>query len=352
MIDIEPLLAPARLMPPAGIDLEYDAAFLEFEALARGMPARQFDTLAEAPPWGDVLEQATALFERSKDLRIAVVYTRAASHVYGLAGFHAGLRLLTGLFERYWETLYPPLDADDDNGNGNGNDSGNGNDPALRVNALAPLADPYTPYAEAETLLNDLRESEVARVHGERLTVRDILVAQGKLAPPEGASAKTLSRVEGVLADALAQDAGLLVEGLDLPRVVQALSECMTDRLGAERVPLLNQMTATARQVAAQFRAAAPPNSPSSGADAMPEDSSPAPHRAVARPGELASRADAIALLDAVCAFLERTEPTNPAPLLIRRARGLMGKDFLAVMQDLAPDSLSQIHLIAGTRPR
>ena len=48
MIDIEPLLAPARSMPPAGIDLEYDAAFLEFEALARGMPARQFDTLAEA----------------------------------------------------------------------------------------------------------------------------------------------------------------------------------------------------------------------------------------------------------------------------------------------------------------
>ncbi|WP_244830355.1 type VI secretion system protein TssA [Caballeronia sp. TF1N1] len=340
MIDIEPLLAPTRTMPPAGIDLEYDAAFLEFEALARGMPARQFDTLAEAPPWGDVLEQATALLERSKDLRIAVVYTRAASHVHGVAGFHAGLRLLMGLFERYWDTLYPPLDADE------------GNDPALRVNALAPLADPYTPYAEAETLLNDLRESEVCRVHGERLTVRDILVAQGKLAPPEGAGVKTLSRVEGVLADALAQNAALLVEGLDLPRAVQALGACMTDRLGAERTPLLIQMTATAGQIAAQFRAAAPRNAPSPGAGAMPEDSPPAPHRAMARPGELASREDAIALLDAVCAFLERTEPTNPAPLLIRRARGLLGKDFMAVMQDLAPDSLSHIHLIAGTRPQ
>jgi len=54
MIDIEPLLAPTETMPPAGIDLEYDAAFLEFEALARGMPQRQFDVLVEPPPWNDV----------------------------------------------------------------------------------------------------------------------------------------------------------------------------------------------------------------------------------------------------------------------------------------------------------
>lgn len=113
-------------MPPAGIDLEYDPAFLALDALARGNPERQFEALAEPTAWPDVLEASQALLAKSKDLRIGVVYARAASRVHGLAGFHAGLRLLTGLFERYWDTLYPPLDADDDN------------DPALRVNALAP----------------------------------------------------------------------------------------------------------------------------------------------------------------------------------------------------------------------
>jgi type VI secretion system protein ImpA len=334
MIDVEPLLAPTQTMPPAGIDLEYDAAFLEFESLARGMPERQFDTLTEPPPWADVMEQAEALLSRSKDLRIAVAYTRAASHVHGLAGFHAGLRVLTGLFERYWASLYPPLDPDD------------GNDPALRVNALAPLADAYTPFAEGETLLHDLRECEVCRVHGERLTVRDILIAQGKLAPPDGASAATLPRVVGMLTDALDHDPDAFAEGLDLPRAVQALSDCMTEKLGAERAPLLTAMLATARYVAAQFRAVAPDVAAAS----VPVDQARAEHPAPARLGALATREDAIALLDAVCAFLERTEPTNPAPLLIRRARGLMGKDFLAVMQDLAPDSLAQIHLIAGKR--
>jgi type VI secretion system protein ImpA len=340
MIDVEPLLAPTETMPPAGIDLDYDTAFLEFEALARGMPQRQFDTPAEPPPWNDVLEQGEALLARSKDLRIAIAWTRAATHVHGLAGFHAGLRLLTGLVERYWDGLFPSLDADD------------GNDAALRINALAPLADAYTPFAEADTLLHDLRECEVCRVHGERLAVRDMLVAQGKLAAQEGANAATPARVEGMLADAVAQDPGLLADGLDLPRAVETLSERMTAKLGAERAPSMSALAITARHVAVQFRAFAPADGREASAEPINTKEAQTPRRAISRPGEIATREDALAALDEVCAFLERTEPTNPAPLLIRRARGLMGKDFLAVMQDLAPDSLAQIHLIAGTRPQ
>ncbi|SAK88706.1 ImpA-like protein [Caballeronia catudaia] len=347
MIDVEPLLAPTEAMPPAGIDLEYDGAYLEFEALARGMPQRQFDTPAEPPPWSDVLEQGQALLARSKDVRIAIAWTRAAAHVHGLAGFLAGVRLLTGLVERYWDGLYPLADPDD---NDNDNEGSDGSDAALRINALAPLADAYTPFAEAETLLHDLRECEVCRVHGERLTVRDMLVAQGRLAAQEGAAAATLPRVEGMLADAIAQEPGLLADGIDLQSAVQALAACVTDKLGEQRAPSMTALTMTARYVAAQFRALAPASGEQTAEAAKPADAPP-PHRAIARPGEIATREDALAALDAVCAFLERTEPTNPAPLLIRRARGLMGKDFLAVMQDLAPDSLAQIHLIAGTRP-
>ncbi|CAL8480026.1 type VI secretion system protein TssA [Caballeronia sp. S22] len=343
MIDVEPLLAPAETMPPAGVDLEYDPAFLAFEALARGNPERQFEALAEPTAWPDVLEESRALLAQSKDLRIAVVYARAAARVHGLAGFHAGLRLLTGLFERYWDNLYPPLDTDDDN------------DPVLRVNALAPLADAYTPFAEAETLLHDLRETEVCRARGERLTVRDILIAQGRLMAAEGASAATPARVEGMLADALAQDRDVFAAGIDLPRVVQTLGIVMTARLGAERTPLIEKMMDTARWIATQLRAAAQPDASAPADAAVPGAMAPTPAsapRVAARPGEIATREDAIALLDAVCAFLERTEPAHPAPLLIRRARGWLGKDFLSVMQDLAPESLTQIHLIAGTRPR
>jgi type VI secretion system protein ImpA len=340
MIDIEPLLAPAQNAPPAGTDLEYDASFLEFEALARGAPERQFDTLTETPPWTDVLEQAEALLSRSKDLRIAIAYTRAAAHVHGLAGFHAGVRVLNGLVERYWESLYPMLDPNDEDGN----------DAALRINALAPLADAYTPFAERDTLLHDLRECIVCSVHGETLTVRDMLVAQGKLSAPEGANGKNIAtpaRVEGMLVQTLKNDPGALSHGRDLPHALDALAAALTERLGAERMPSLAALVTTARHIAFQFGSMQPA---ATNETAAPLQTPPAARAVTVRSGEIATREDAIALLDSVCAFLERTEPTHPAPLLIRRARNLMGKDFLAVMQDLAPESLAQIHLIAGTK--
>jgi type VI secretion system protein ImpA len=65
-------------------------------------------------------------------------------------------------------------------------------------------------------------------------------------------------------------------------------------------------------------------------------------------PGTIASRDDALRALDRVCEWIERHEPTNPAPLLIRRAKRLMTKSFLDIIRDLAPDGLSQVERIAG----
>jgi hypothetical protein len=64
--------------------------------------------------------------------------------------------------------------------------------------------------------------------------------------------------------------------------------------------------------------------------------------------GKPLTRRDVITMLDTVCRFLEETEPANPAPLLIRRARDLIGKDFLAILQTLAPDGLAQVKNVAG----
>lgn len=387
MPDLELLLAPTGSMPPCGIDLEYDPAFLELAALASGKPERQFETAADEPPWREVMDRAAAQLGRSKDLRLALIHARAATHVAGLAGFHTGLRLLLGLLERYWDGLYPPLDIED------------GNDPALRVNALAALADPYTPFDDHSTLLHDLRSAEVCRTRGERLTVRDILIAQGRLAAPEGASGMTLQFVQGVLGAALAQDANALIDALALPQVVEALANRMTERFGAENAPSLTMMMGIAQSVASAGRVAlaqAEAEAQAKAAEAQAVAEAEAEAQAVAKAeaeagtdaeaeakpsdaqtaakaemaqreppvetgqrvepapiccgGALATREDAIRLLESVCAFIERTEPTNPAPLLIRRARALMDKDFIAIMQDLAPDGLAQLRLIAGTR--
>ena len=51
---------------------------------------------------------------------------------------------------------------------------------------------------------------------------------------------------------------------------------------------------------------------------------------------------------DAEANWIERNEPSNPAPLLIRRAQRLMGKSFLEIIRDLAPAGIDQIENIAG----
>ncbi|HEY1398097.1 MAG TPA: type VI secretion system protein TssA, partial [Roseateles sp.] len=58
---------------------------------------------------------------------------------------------------------------------------------------------------------------------------------------------------------------------------------------------------------------------------------------------------DAVRALQRVCDWIERHEPSNPAPLLIRRAQRLMSKSFLEIMRDLNPEGVHEIEKLAGT---
>ena len=48
-----------------------------------------------------------------------------------------------------------------------------------------------------------------------------------------------------------------------------------------------------------------------------------------------ATRAEALACMEAVERFFQRTEPSSPVPLLLGRARSYSGKDFAALMKDV-----------------
>ena len=71
---------------------------------------------------------------------------------------------------------------------------------------------------------------------------------------------------------------------------------------------------------------------------------------APAKPSEMRSfNTDLVVrMLDLVCGYLERHEPSNPAPLFIRRAQRLMTKNFVDIVRDLLPDSLSNLEKLAG----
>lgn len=342
MVDVGGLLLEARELPPGGPNLEHDLSFFELEEAARGKPEQSVgDTVkpGEDPSWPKVVDLARDLLMRSKDVRLAVYLTRGLAHTDGLPGFAAGLGLVHGLLDRYWETVHPVLEADRDN------------DPTERMSALAPLADP-------ETVLRDLRDVFLvdSREHGQ-LQVRQVEMALGRLAPTHAggaAAVKPLSQVHAQVAAALATDRTVPMAVAEARGHALAIEALVGERAGAagaiDLKPLVHCLESLREVCEATMRS----GTPSPGAERL----GPAGGEGVAgqgasgmsalAAGEIQSREQALRALELVCRYLERHEPSNPAPLFIRRAQRLMAKSFVEIVKDLMPDSLSHLEQLAG----
>jgi type VI secretion system protein ImpA len=333
VIDVQGLLAPVSDETPAGPDLEYDNDFIELETAARGKSEQQFgDTVipAEEPDWRDVGSRAEALLGRTKDMRVAILAARAATRQANIEGLASGLELIRALTEQYWDSVHPDLDHEDND------------DPTMRLNALGPLAD-------SETFLRDVRSAYVVASpqHG-RVSVRDILVAEGKL--PAGAD-DTMSRaqIDGIMRGVAAENPQPLKAALACVEHVKALETFLKDKgvitQAPDLRPLRDMLQVTANLSAAVLQAEDPEGDYGQGEGAGGEGGQ---EGRAAAPGQIRSRDDAIRVLENVCKFIEQSEPSNPAPLFIRRAQRLLSRSFLEIIQDLAPDSLGQIQKLAG----
>lgn len=332
-LPVEDLLASLGDDAPCGADLEYDPAFLALEEAARGKPEQQFgDTViaAEGPDWRAVSEQALELARRTRDVRVAVHLARASARLKGVAAYASGIALIAGLLERHWDHVYPALDADDNN------------DPTMRLNALAPLVDTGAGLA-------DLR---AAAIGGGRpaVTVREIELTFGKTEPLADETVPSTDGMLQALQAAESQSAGTLAALKQLHADVTRIEKLLIDKVGGTQGPELRPLRVLAQALSTAAEQAEGGAAPEvqAGADGQPAAAGAAPVRGT--PGTIVSREDVLKSLDRACEWLEKNEPTNPAPLLIRRAQRLMGKNFLEIIRDLAPAGIDQIENIAGTQ--
>ena len=335
---IETLLSPISEALPSGDDLEYDAAFTALQADAQPKAEQQFgDTLIAAvePEWRDLTVRATDLLKRSKDVRLGVLALRAATHTQGVEGFSLGLTLLVGLVDRFWDTLHPQLDTEDDN------------DPTMRMNALAPLSD-------SSMVLRDLHDCVLgtSRAVG-AIRVRDIAIAYGKLTASGKDPAYSLPQVTDALLDiysATPKVFDLAIGAAALTQQLEALIEAKTGRGDQIDLKPLRTLTHLLRTVCQATVTAANPQAAEAAEAEADGNIAPGAARAAGGPmhGEISTRQDALQMLDKVIAFLEKTEPGNPAPMLIKRAKRLVGVSFIDIMNDLAPDAINSIQNITG----
>jgi type VI secretion system protein ImpA len=57
-------------------------------------------------------------------------------------------------------------------------------------------------------------------------------------------------------------------------------------------------------------------------------------------------------ILDALCDYYARNEPSSPVPMLLTRAKRLVDKSFIDIIRDLAPAGLAEAEVIGGVEKK
>src|SRR5579859_2750272 len=123
VIDVDALLAPIPGDAPAGVDLRQDTAtdalytrLRDARAEARTAERAQENedgNYAIPAEWRIIADLAyEVLTTHSKDLEIAAWLTEALLRSDGLQGLSAGLQVMKGLVDQYWDDLFPLPDED------------------------------------------------------------------------------------------------------------------------------------------------------------------------------------------------------------------------------------------------
>ena len=328
MFSAEQLLNPISAEHPSGISLAFSP---ELDAIAH---ARKFDdpsldqgewvTDLKEADWDFVVRRCAALLETtSKDLRLAVWLTEAATRQYRLRGLAEGLRVLAGLLERFWDQgLYPQSD-DGDHDQRIGNLSWMlGQIPAL----LRGI-----PVTDGRGSAYSLLDFDIARKAGD-----------GKLADLEAArSANSVA-----FRTLFAADAKACVEAL------LQLERAADQRLGRESPGFVGARDALDHLVrlipapSAETPVAADTPAPA-------EEMAAAATQPAAPPGTIGSRKQAIAQLRAVADFFRRTEPHSPVSYFADKAANAGEQDLHTWLRSVVkdPGSMAHIEELLGVQP-
>ena len=329
---VESLLQPVTAAEPCGCDLEYDPAFLELERLVQGRPEQQMGSAVlpgQEPDWNAGAHRAATLLGKTKDLRIALHLPRAWLCTDGFAGLCDGLAVLCGLVERYWEGVFPRFDPDDKN------------DPTLRVNILMGLCD-----AAAVTDRVRALPLVTSRSSG-RFSLRDL---GGDPSPARSTESPALAAIDAAFAESEVADLQARSDGVrESIEHLAAIEATVAAHVGVAHAPSFAKLSGLLSQAHKILAARLAER----GVAALPA-ASEQPPAAVTEPaaaeltGAAASREDIVILLDRICDYYQRHEPSSPVPLLLRRCKRLVSASFLEIVRDIAPDGVSQVEMWRG----
>ncbi|HVT79980.1 MAG TPA: type VI secretion system protein TssA [Phycisphaerae bacterium] len=353
-IEVEPLLAPVSAEAPAGSDLEFDPGYFALEKLAQGTPESVMGEEvkpAEEPEFPEVKKAALELFTKTRDLRVAMILTAALLKTDGLAGFKDGVSLVKGFVETLWEEFYPKLDPTDNN------------DPTIRVNLLKGF-DGDGSAADLYKFKQRLREAVLTNSQQRigAFSYRDIQVAKGEVPPPaakEGEQAPTppdMALINAAFEDTPTESLADTQNALtDILAGLEAIDAGVTAKTGPGIGPdmtgikeVVSQLKGVIDEQLAKRGIGEAPAAATEAGGADGGGGAPAGGSGVPFTGDITSRNDVLRVLDQICDYYERYEPSSPVPIFMKRAKQLVPMGFAELIQNLAPEAMPKIDIYTG----
>jgi type VI secretion system ImpA family protein len=330
-MDVEELLAPVSEEAPTGEDLAYDAE--------RGTIEQAFDSsvsidttgeesAAAEIDWRPIINMIEQQSLRTKDVWLAVYLCRAGAKSGQLSLVESGAQYLAGLLERYWENVHPQLEEYGFQGRKGACES-----LGRRGEFLGPL--------ERTPLLEHPRLGRFSGADFERFR-----------AGAEAAEGYGMFRA--ALADTPQDTLTEIVARLDaitsaIKRADAVLTANAGDDTGANFQPTYDLITQIKRAV--QSFGSSPPADEAATAESSAEQVAGAPSGGGPRiAGRVESREDVVKALDAIADYYRRREPTSPVPAALQRVREWVNLDFLAILEDIAPNSLEEARRVLVTQ--
>lgn len=376
MLDVEALKAPVG-DPAVGPELRGEVEFGEIEE-----SPRNFGTMSQGE-LKKLVARCGAMFAQTKDQMLAVVALEAAARLADLTEMRAALALIEHLVADHWEDYHPG--PADEMGEARTNELA-----ALKRRAalllplsklpIAKLPGPgdvgftiaMVKVATAPTPAWDSDQEQKLAEMVEKGNTTKIEADNQRQQAERGRMLRNICRSASVLARDADAAAGVSFDDVTDMGDVESVARAIIAQVDAMRAPLTDfgdallgidesfesklgsspGLSAVASEVYAMARAAEAfveafhVPEPVDG-----EDPEPAPGGAVAaaaaptaaRPAmalsidSVRSRADVLVAMDAIVRYYTEQEPTSPVPIMVRRVRNWVNKDFLEVMRDIAP---------------
>jgi type VI secretion system protein ImpA len=310
-MDFLALTLPIDDISPSGENLEYSEEFLKIKDF--------LDTSSDKKPnWNAAYDISMVLFKKTRDLRLASIISQCLLEIDGLLSLKNSLVFIENLLVNLWDSIYPELEN---------------NDIAYRLKALHEIND-------NEYILYQIRQTAfLPQSNTEPITIRDIEKMD------EGHPTGTLKleqlqqHIQTQQEEALTLAASLQSSLMCCQRIEQHLPQSTNNlqKLLAMVLKYLPKVEENTEQAEAPRQAPPSPESSPTRATPLRQEVKTIQHRS-----------DIALLLDQMCEYLAEHEPSNPAPLLLRRAKKLLELNFLEVMEELNPEGVEQIKRLAG----